>query len=450
MPTMTGSTAELFGWGESPTAGPLAPIVGQPALSFEQAAGTVEECRLRLTMRTELLPECCTGHSIDLPFPFVRRDCLEGDILAQFSDGKETWPAVTIKDGTLRCNFPIDRTVAALLTESEVDPPSVIQRLITGLPHYYQLVPPTLRARVLAFLVSQRRRNDDPCSFPRWPGDDTADLLRYFLLGCLGLTSPGSASVEPFWPNGKKYALILTHDMDTTWCLKVRNDLANIEENLSLRSVWFVVCRNLEEPGVADRLARLAESGHEIGCHGWEHRPGIASFPAERLDSSLSKCASALSLFGPDLGFRSPFLARGRSLYEALPKYFLYDASAPDSERYVSSSPNGCATVFPFCRSGLVQLPLTMPQDALLLTMGYGYDDVLQLWSRKLAWVKERGGLVTISTHPEPHFGASPVILKAYAGLLEAVVRDDEAWLATPREVARWWLARSAGAAAAS
>lgn len=420
---------------------------GGEVVCFRPGGPTRRDCRLRLRLAPKLLPGWADHDEMEMLFPEVASSELPGNILAHFVEGEHVWPAISIAGDRIFCNFSIEHTIGYVLSESYIAPPSALQKMIAKLPSTYQRVPPAWRSMVLGLLIRRRLRSDNPLSFPRWPGEDAADILRYILLSCLKLADPGTPDPPAFWPQGKKYAVVLTHDVDTPWCLEGENVLADIEDRLGLRSAWFVVCRHTERPLAAESLRRLANTGHEIGCHGWEHSPGMATLPAAKLTSMLGRCARALDSFGPDLGFRSPFLARGRALYESLAPLFFYDASAPDSERYVSSFQNGCGTVLPFLDGNLVRLPLTMPQDALLLGIGYDTAAILRAWTEKMEWIKRRGGLVVVSTHPEPQFGASPAVRTAYAALASSISVDADAWLTTPREVARWWLQRCRNAA---
>ena len=62
---------------------------------------------------------------------------------------------------------------------------------------------------------------------------------------------------------------------------------------------------------------------------------------------------------------------------------------------------------------------------------------ILGIWRRKLAWVREAGGLAQIALHAEPHLADR--CLGAYRGILEEIASDRHAWRANLGSVARWW-----------
>lgn len=400
------------------------------------------DCRLKLKFDDALLPVWAGGDTLELMLPLVLRRPLDGEPLAYFVDGTESWPAIVHCQGDVVTNFPLEETVRYLLSEAYMDPPPAMQKIIGRLPRHYQYIPPHWRMRILQELVQWRRRTDSPDSFPRWPGDDSVDLLRHVYRQCQELARGVLTESSPLWPHGKKYAVAFTHDVDTPWCLETQNQLAEIEERHGIRSAWYVVGEHLQRPEAAASVARLVEKGHEVGCHGWRHEPSLSSFPPAKLNATLQRCVQAMGKYGKVHGFRAPFLSRGLGLYSALETLFVYDASCPDSERYVTSARSGCCTAFPYFIGELLELPLTLPQDAVLMAMGYRGDEIHRIWRDKVDWIKARGGLALASTHPEPQFGASPPVLQAYDQLVSQLVSDGEAWLATPAQVAAWWLER--------
>jgi hypothetical protein len=72
------------------------------------------------------------------------------------------------------------------------------------------------------------------------------------------------------WPEEKKFALVLTHDVDTQEghdnCLL----LANMEEQLGFRSSFNFVAEDLKIS--ADLISNLKSKGFEIGIHSINHK----------------------------------------------------------------------------------------------------------------------------------------------------------------------------------
>ena len=75
---------------------------------------------------------------------------------------------------------------------------------------------------------------------------------------------------------------------------------------------------------------------------------------------------------------------------DVLAEYFTIDMSIPDSERdgpYGGHA--GAGTVFPFMLRGLLEIPVTMPQEVFLRQVyGLSADESLRIWRDKLAYIK--------------------------------------------------------------
>src|ERR1700690_87275 len=71
------------------------------------------------------------------------------------------------------------------------------------------------------------------------------------------------------WPEGKKFALVLTHDVETVQGQERCYDLMNLEEELGFRSSFnFVPERYRVSP---ELLRMLREKKFEVGVHGLKH-----------------------------------------------------------------------------------------------------------------------------------------------------------------------------------
>ena len=77
-----------------------------------------------------------------------------------------------------------------------------------------------------------------------------------------------------------------------------------------VRATFFVVGEVLErEP---DLVRRIAGSGHEVGCHGWSHRPLWDLDPAS-FREELARFRAAMAQLGlpPAVGYRAPTFSLG-------------------------------------------------------------------------------------------------------------------------------------------
>jgi len=97
----------------------------------------------------------------------------------------------------------------------------------------------------------------------------------------------------------------------------------------------------------------------------------------------------------------------------------------------------GCCTWLPYFNNGLVELPITLPQDHTLFVI---LREDESRWLDKAALLRARGGMALLITHPDYMYEER---LDAYARFL-AAVGDDGAWRALPRDVSAWWRRRAA------
>jgi peptidoglycan/xylan/chitin deacetylase (PgdA/CDA1 family) len=245
------------------------------------------------------------------------------------------------------------------------------------------------------------------------------------------------------WPNGKRFALVLTHDVETArGCGRCR-DLMQLEEDLGFRSAFFMVPEKYEVP--PELRLEMEARGFEVGVHGLKHdgrlyqSREVFAERAERINSYLDGWSA--------VGFRSPLMHHNLSWMHDL--RIEYDASTFDTDPFEPQN-DGVGTIFPFFvrgpsgDGGYVELPYTLAQDSTLFL--FLEEASIDLWKRKLDWVAEHGGMVMVTVHPDyMRFGhgrpdREEYRVARYVELLEYVRSNglDEAWAAQPREVARF------------
>ncbi|MCK5607641.1 hypothetical protein KAR91_37500, partial [Candidatus Pacearchaeota archaeon] len=104
------------------------------------------------------------------------------------------------------------------------------------------------------------------------------------------------------WPHKKRFALILTHDVDTVRGQKKCRDLIDLEKTLGFRSSFnFVPERYDVDPGLRQSLT---EKGFEVGVHGLNH-DGKLYKSRQIFQERAVKINSYLKEWGA-VGFRSP------------------------------------------------------------------------------------------------------------------------------------------------
>lgn len=246
------------------------------------------------------------------------------------------------------------------------------------------------------------------------------------------------------WPGKKKFALILTHDVDSERGVDRCVELMKMEKSLGFRSSFNFLA---EEYKIIPKLRQhIANHGFEIGIHGLKHDGKLYKSrktfkdQAVRINQYLKEWKA--------LGFRSPSMHR--NLEWILDLDIEYDSSTFDTDPF-EPQPDGVRTIFPFMvkgkynRKGYVELPYTLPQDFTLFILMDQKD--ISVWKKKLAWVAKCGGMALLNTHPDyMSFHACKVAfneypIQHYKGFLQYVKEKykDVYWHALPWEIAQYW-----------
>jgi glycosyltransferase involved in cell wall biosynthesis/peptidoglycan/xylan/chitin deacetylase (PgdA/CDA1 family) len=251
-----------------------------------------------------------------------------------------------------------------------------------------------------------------------------------------GATPPG----WPGWPDGKRFAVILTHDVEGPKGLSRVEQLMNLELKHGFRSCFNFVPEG--EYRVPDRVREmLDQAGFEVGVHGLQHDGKLysskASFAAKaaRIRDYLQHWKAS--------GFRSPLMQHKLAWLHLLGAQ--YDSSTFDTDPF-EPEPDGMRTIFPFWvpgsnDGGYVELPYTLVQDFNLFVVLRERNDV---WKQKLDWIAERGGMALINTHPDyMGFGGQLAREEFPVSYYEEFLRyvrekyDGSYWAALPREAAQ-------------
>ena len=202
----------------------------------------------------------------------------------------------------------------------------------------------------------------------------------------------------PGWPENRKFALILSHDVDSQKGHNRCRQLAAIEKELGFRSAFnFVPERYRNSASLRDALRR---DGFEICIHGLKHDGKLfKSFTvfkerATRINRYMDRWQVE--------GFTSPSMHHNLNWMHHLK--IKHSTSTFDTDPF-EPQPDGVGTVFPFwvgnhrADSGYVELPYTLPQDfTLYILMRERQNDI---WKKKLDWIAEKGGMALLNTHPD-------------------------------------------------
>ena len=271
------------------------------------------------------------------------------------------------------------------------------------------LIPRALRMKVRS-LIAQRIRKRVADVWPIKPGSE----------------SPPDG--WPGWPDGKKFALVLTHDVEGRAGLSKCRQLMQLELDLGFRSSFnFIPEGNYKVP--RELREELMRNGFEVGIHDLKHDGRL--FASQRQFKQLAGRINRYIQEWGATGFRSGFMLHELDWLHELD--IEYDASTFDTDPF-EPQPEGRHTIFPFWipgpngaslnyparerfrsqpsgsgepsksgpdhpRQGYVELPYTLPQDSTLFLLLR--EKTPEIWMRKLDWIADHGGMVLLDTHPD-------------------------------------------------
>jgi len=269
------------------------------------------------------------------------------------------------------------------------------------------------------------------------------------------------------WPDGKQFALVLTHDVEGNAGLRKCRELMRLEQDLGFCSSFnFIPEGDYKVP--PDLRDELESNGFEVGIHDLKHDGRL--FLSRR---EFSRKAARINRYLRDwnaAGFRSGFMLHKLDWLHEL--NIQYDASTFDTDPF-EPQPEGRHTIFPFwvpatvpqkpegnssgpihspcstfgrLRTGYVELPYTLPQDFTLFLLLR--EQTPNIWLQKIDWIAEHGGMALVNVHPDYLCldGATPESMEYpathYKALLEYVSRHYKGlfWNTTPRNVAQFFV----------
>ncbi len=283
--------------------------------------------------------------------------------------------------------------------------------------------------------------------------------LRYWLRGILARRTlvsspdwpikPGTEekpSNWPGWPNGRRFAFVLTHDVEGRVGLERCRQVMELESRLGFRSSFNFIPEG--EYQVPEKLrADLVQNGFEVGVHDLYHDGSL--FRSHQNFVAQSDDINHYLAEWDAVGFRAGFMFHNLRWLRRLNTK--YDASTFDVDPF-EPQPGGIHTIFPFWVEGttefegFVELPYTLVQDSTLFLVLR--EKTIRFWKRKLNWVAKHGGMVLLNVHPD-YMDFDGGALKwnqypsrLYAELLEFVKTkyQGDYWQALPHEVADYCL----------
>ncbi|OGV46850.1 MAG: hypothetical protein A2X46_15835 [Lentisphaerae bacterium GWF2_57_35] len=246
------------------------------------------------------------------------------------------------------------------------------------------------------------------------------------------------------WPDGKKFALVLTHDVDTQAGHDKCRRLMQAEEERGFRSSFTIVP---ERYNISPELLKeMTARGFEVAVHGLKHDGKL--FSSREVFLQKAACINRYLKAWGAVGFRAP--AMHHNLDWILDLDIEYDMSTFDVDPF-EPQPDGMGTIFPFWvdgtargRKGYVELPYTLSQDFTPYILFRDKDN--GCWKRKLDWIVEKGGMALINVHPD-YMGFDPLRLGReeypaafYTDWLDYIKSRyaNQYWAVLPRDMARF------------
>ena len=277
------------------------------------------------------------------------------------------------------------------------------------------------------------------------------------------------------WPDGKRFALLLTHDVESAKGQEKCIKLACLEEHLGFRSSFSFMAKQYN---VSSELRHyLVKKGFEVGVHGLYHDGNLFSSKRKFREQAL-QINHYLQEWG-SVGFRTPCMYHNLEWISHLD--IKYDSSTFDTDPF-EPQPDGMGTVFPFwvtadgraatvsavsltswsigpelqpatcnpqpatvSQGGFVELPYTLPQDFTLFILMKERN--IDIWKKKLDWIVEKGGMALLITHPDyMGFDGEKQSIEEYpAEHYEEFLKhvkskyEGQYWNALPKEMASFW-----------
>jgi hypothetical protein len=291
--------------------------------------------------------------------------------------------------------------------------------------HLKPLIPRSVQLWLRRNLVHRKRSQFDNI----WPIDERC-----------GNPPPGWSG----WPNNKRFALVLTHDVETGRGQKKCYPLIELEMQLGFCSSFNFVPEGYTVE--VELRHYLIEHGFEVGVHGLNHGGNL--FKSRKFFLSRVPKINHYLKEWKSVGFRAPSMYHNLEWVQDLE--IEYDASTFDTDPF-EPQPDGVETIFPFWigwdsdSRGYVELPYTLPQDHGLFVIMK--EKNIDIWKRKLDWIAENGGMALLITHPdymnfdEKISGIEEYPARYYGEFLEYIKNnyEGEFWHVLPKEIALFW-----------
>lgn len=245
------------------------------------------------------------------------------------------------------------------------------------------------------------------------------------------------------WPEGKEFAIVLTHDVELRKGHDRCRQLLEIEKELGFKSSFNFVAERYK----VDKELRefIVSEGFEVGIHGIKHDG--KKFKNKKIFSERAIKINQYIKEWNIVGFRAPAVHHNLEWIGELD--IEYDLSTFDTDPF-EPQPDGVGTIFPFLverkngKPGYVELPYTLDQDFILFILME--ETTPQIWIDKLNWIADNGGMALVIIHPDYlNFNnlreTEEYPVEYYSNFLKYIKENYEGkyWNALPKEVAAYY-----------
>lgn len=243
------------------------------------------------------------------------------------------------------------------------------------------------------------------------------------------------------WPENKKFALVLSHDVDFQKGHDGVVKLMDIEDKLGFKSSFNFVPERYKVS--KDLIETVKNRGFQVCVHGLKHDGKLFSCRKE-FNRRAKKINRYLKDWGA-IGFTSPSMHHNLEWMHIL--NILHSTSTFDTDPF-EPQPDSIRTIYPFLvrnsrqiNGGFLELPYTLPQDHLLYVIMRQKN--IDIWKKKISWIAEKGGMALLNTHSDymcfdnSKLAQEEYPVQIYIDFLQHLKNDYEGqyWHCLPRDV---------------
>ncbi len=253
------------------------------------------------------------------------------------------------------------------------------------------------------------------------------------------------------WPHNKDSAFLFTHDIDPSrfsYCKGLPELTKTIEKK------GIVPCLGLVAKEAKKYLQKWSGMSDfpEIVSHGLYHDGRFLFLDKDAQERRIKDSKEILEKLSKKKisGYRSPRLDRNIRLWEMLEKAgYQYDSSYPDVDRENTSRYGGGVGInYPFHpviedRGGfrfsrIFEYPVTAPDCIMPLFMGKSREEMLEIYRKKLSYIKKIEGLYVSIVHAGV-FGLKDMETRLdLLDFLWQAANLQGFWIVSPEKLLRW------------